>query len=91
MRYYRRTFKFHADGARAKSGKFVAENMLHAMFKVEDILGYKKPLRWQHEGLRMIARPHGTRVVLVRVWSPEYCGVCGREPAPKDCCMRVEA
>ena len=91
MKYYRRTYRYHADGARAKSGKFTADNMLHAMFKVEDILGYKRPLDWEHAGLRMIARPHGTRVVLARVWSPDRCGVCGQEDAPQDCCLRVAA
>ena len=67
--YYKKTYQFHADGARAQAGRFVAEDMLDAMHKVERRLGYAKPLDWQPDGVRMTARPHGTRVVVYRLWS----------------------
>lgn len=69
--YYRKTYQFHADGARAQAGRFVAEDMGDAMHQVERRLGYAKPLDWWADGNRMVARPHGTRVVVYRRWGGE--------------------
>ena len=90
MRYYRRTYRFNAEGTRAMKGQFVAEDILHARFKVEDRLGYKKPLDWHYEDNRHFACAHGTRVVVVRINSDEYCPACGKWDAPKECCMTLE-
>ena len=72
MRYKRKTYQYHVDGPRAKCGRLKATDMLHAMYQVEDLLGYeRRALEWQADGQRMTARYHGTRAVVYRLWA---CG-----------------